>query len=199
LGYSAIGLNTKVDSADLDVIKRLDLDPKNPNELLRSLRSNRWKTEIITVNCRNKSVARQAGRDRRVDLITYPMVDNWRNNHLDRQQARLMRDSGCGYLIDTSQLLVDDPHVLRKRIEFIKRNTDNALKRGVSVVATSCAVDVWGLRDPNGMAALLSLLDVDENLVLEMVSSIPHELVVRNRGKLKTSYIASGVWVIEDE
>ena len=199
LGYSSIGLAEKIETNSIDIVSRIDLDPKNPNELLRSLRSQRWKTEIITVNCRTKSVARQAGRDRRVGLITYPIVDQWKNNHLDRQQAGLMRDSGTGYLIDLSLLLIDDAYLLRKRIEFIKRNKDNAVKRGVPVVASSCASDVWGLRDPYSLAALLSLIDVDMDHVLDMVSSNPYGLVERNRAKLKDSYIIEGVWVIEDE
>lgn len=199
LGYSSIGLTEKIESTGIDVVSRLDINPKNPNELLRNLRSHRWKTEIITVNCKTKSVARQAGRDRRVDLITYPIVDKWKNNHLDRQQAGLMRDSGTGYLIDLSQLLVVDSYLLRKRIDFIKRNKDNAVKKGVPVVASSCATDIWGLRDPYGLAALLSLLDVDEEYALDMVSSIPFGLVEKNRAKLKDSYILEGVWVVEDE
>ena len=199
LGYTTIGLNEKIETNTIDTVSRLDLNPKNTNELLRSLRSHRWKTEIITVNCRSKSVARQAGRDRRVDLINYPFADRWKDNHLDRQQAGLMRDSGTGYLIDLSKLLIDDRFKLRKHIEFIKRNKDNAGKRGVPVVASSCATTVWGLRDPYSLAALLSLFDVDEDHALDMVSSVPYGLVERNRAKLKDSYILEGVWVIEDE
>ncbi len=199
LGYTVIGLNEKPDTNIVDIVKRLDLNPKNPNELLRTLRSHRWKTEIITVNCRNKSVARQAGRDRRVDLINYPIVDKWKDNHLDRQQAGLMRDSGTGYLIDLSRLLIDDRFKLRKHIEFIKRNKDNAVKRGVPLVASSCATTIWGLRDPYGLTALLSLIDVDEDHALDLISSNPYGLVERNRAKLKDSYILEGVWVIEDE
>ena len=199
LGYTSIGLTEKAETNTIDIVKRLDLNPKNPNDLLRNLRSQRWKSEIITVNCRTKSVARQAGRDRRVDLINYPVAERWKDNHLDRKQAGLMRDSGTGYLIDLSRLLIDDRFKLRKHIEFIKRNKDNAVKRGVPVVASSCATDVWGLRDPYGLAALLSLLDIDEDHALDMVSSVPHELVDKNRAKLKDSYILEGVWVIEDE
>ncbi len=198
LGYSSIGLTQKVKTGDLDIVSRLDLDPRNPNDLNNSLKSSRWRTEIITVNCRSKSVARQAGRDNRVDLVKFPVTDKWKQNYLDRPQAGLMRDSGCGYLIDLSLLLVDDPYLLRKRIEFIKRNIHNALKKGVPVVASSCAFDVWGLRDPYGLASLLSLLDVDEEHALEMVSSVPEKLVERNREKMTKSYIVPGVWVIED-
>ena len=199
LGYTTIGLEEKTEATSIDVASRIDLNPRNPNEFLQSLRKNRWNTEVITVNCRSKKVARQAGKDRRVDLITYPVVEKWRDNHLDRQQAGLMRDSGTGYLIDVSQLLTSDPVLLRKRIEYIKRNKDNAVKRGVPVVASSFASTVWGLRDPCGLAALLSLIDVNEEHALDMVSTYPHRIVEENRAKLKDSYIVEGVWVIEDE
>jgi RNase P/RNase MRP subunit p30 len=55
------------------------------------------------------------------------------------------------------------------------------------------------LRDPYGLAALLSLLDVDEDAAFEMVSTNPYSMVSRNRAKLKDSYIEEGVWVIQDE
>jgi RNase P/RNase MRP subunit p30 len=196
LGYSLVGVAGKT---DLDVVTRLDLDPKNQNKLNQSLRSNRWRIEIIVVNCRNKSVARKAGQDRRVDLVTYPISDKWKRNYLDRQQAGLMRDSGSGYLVDVSKLLITDAFVLRKNIEYFKRNLEIAVKRGVPVVASSFATEPLKLRDPHGLAALLSLLDVDEDHALEMVSTNPYTMVMRNRIKLKNSYIQDGVLVIEDE
>ena len=199
LGYSKIGLNNKIFSNKIEIINRLDLNPKNSNELLRKLRENRWKTEIITVNCRNKSVARLAGQDRRVDLITYPLLSNWKSNHLDIKQANLMRDSGCGYLVNISHLLETDEQTLVKIIKFLKRNTDNAIKKGISIVASSCTNNIWGLRDPHGLAALLSLLEIDEKYSLETISSIPLSMVEHNRGKLNTSFIASGVVITEDE
>lgn len=198
LGYSAIGLNTILDQPDIDVVNRLDLSPKNPNMLLKNLRSYRWKTEIIIVNCRNKSVARQAGKDHRVDLITFSIDENWKNNHLDRQQAGLMKESGCGYLIDISQLLTNDPKRLRKRIECVMRDLENALRRDLPIVASSCAQDKWGLRDPYSLAALLRLLHIDEDSALNMISHVPYGMVKVNRAKLKKSYLASGVWIVED-
>ncbi|TRO51953.1 hypothetical protein E2P71_08385 [Candidatus Bathyarchaeota archaeon] len=198
LGYSAVGLSKKATVDGVDIVKRLDLDPKNPNELIKSLRSSRWNNEIIAVNCRTKTVARQAGKDNRVDLITYPLSDKWKQNFLDPQQANLMRDSNCGYLIDLSLLLIDDRYVLGKRIELLKRNTTNALKKDIPVVASSFATDKWGIRDPNGLASLLSLLDIEEELALDTVSRFPDEIITRNRDKLKDTYVLPGVWVIEE-
>jgi len=110
-----------------------------------------------------------------------------------------MRDSGGGYLVDVSKLLVTNAYFLRKNIEYLKRNLENAIKRGLPVVASSFATEPLELRDPYGLASLLSLLDVDEDHALEMVSKNPYDMVVRNRAKLKDSYVQDGVWVIEDE
>ncbi|MFC1803438.1 RNase P subunit p30 family protein [Thermoproteota archaeon] len=199
LGFGGVGLASNEEHTKLDVIHRIDLDPTNTNELLRALRKSRWNTEVITVNCRSKSVARQAGKDRRVDLISFPVTEKWEGNHLDRQQAGLMQSSGCGYFIDLSLLMIDDRYLLRKRIEFLKRNLQNAMKREIPVVASSGATDVWGLRDPHSIASLLGLLNVDEANALEMISANPKAMIDKNRGKLKDSYIVSGVCVIKDE
>jgi len=199
LGFNSIGLNKQFNSDEIDIIQRHDLEPKNPTDLKNQLRKNRWHFEIITVKCLTKAVARQAGRDRRVDLISFPLIDEWKRNHLDKQQANLMKASGCGYLIDLSLLLTDDPDILRKRILFLKRNIDNALKNNITIVASSCAKNALELRDPYGLVALLSLLNVKQENALEMISTAPWSLVEKNRAKLKDSYIAQGVWVIEDE
>jgi RNase P/RNase MRP subunit p30 len=175
------------------------LEPKNANDLLNSLRRNRWNTEVIVVNCRNKPIARQAGKDRRVDLITYPIIEDWNRNYLDRHQANLMKVAGSGYLIDLSKLFVDDPQTLKKRINFLKENTKNALKRDIPVVASSFAENAIRLRDPLGLAALLTLLDIEEEGALDMISTEPYRIIENNRTKLKDSYIAQGVWVIKDE
>ena len=90
-------------------------------------------------------------------------------------------------------LLLDDRLILRKNIESLKRNLKNAVKRGVSIVASSGATGFWGLRDPHGLASLLSLLDVDEAHALEMISSNIKTMVDENRVKLKYSHFISGL------
>ena len=198
LGYNLIGLYEKTYSSDIKIIRHLDLDPKTPNDIQKNLNKKRFEYDIILAICKTKSVARKAGTENRIDLISFPVLNNWKQNHLDIKQARLMKDAGIGYLIDLSQLLVDDNIILRKRIEFLKRNIKNALKKGVRVVGSSCASDSWGLRDPYGLVSLLCLLDVDEDHALDMISRNPYSIVEQNLGKLKDSYIGRGVWIIDD-
>ncbi len=199
LGYTAVGMkNTTSDL--IDVINRVDLYPRNQNELGKHLMKLRKRTEIIVVHCMSKSVARQAAHDRRVDLIRFPVDRTTKKRlYLDRRQAGMMRDTGAGFEVSIKDLLVDDRRLLAKRIVTIKKSLDIAIKYGLPVVASSGAEDRYGLRDPHGLAALMGLLGVDSEPALDMVSTIPMRLVADNREKLKDSFIMPGVWLIETE
>lgn len=188
LGYHSVGLNSKEKHSKIDVVYRIDLEPRNQNELSHLLGKHRWSVEVMTVMCRTRSISRQAGKDRRVDLVLFPVTERWKQNHLDRKQAGLMRDSGGGYLVDLSLLLLTDRLILRKNIEFLKRNIQNAVKKGVPVVASSGAASLWDLRDPYGLASLLSLLDIDEAHALDMISTTIRTMINDNRRKLEGSH-----------
>jgi RNase P/RNase MRP subunit p30 len=199
LGYTAVGME-KTGSDTIDVINRFDLYPRNQNELGKHLRKLRHRTEVIVVHCSSKSVARQAAHDRRVDLIRFPVDrDTKKRLYLDRRQAGMMRDTGAGFEVSIKDLLVDDRHLLAKRIVSIKKSLDIAIKHGLPVVASSGAGDRYGLRDPPGIVALMGLLGVDSEHALDMVSTNPMRLVADNREKLKDSFIMPGVWLIETE
>jgi RNase P/RNase MRP subunit p30 len=199
LGYSAVGME-KTGLNLVDIIHRVDLHPWNQNDLSKQLRKLRHSTEVIVVHCGNKSVARHAAHDHRVDLVRYPVDrDTEKRLYIDRKQAGIMRDTGAGFEVCIKDLLVDDRHLLVKRVVAIKKSLDIALKYGLPIVVSSGAEDRFSLRDPHGLAALMSLLGVDIEPALDMVSTNPTRLVTANREKLKNSYVLPGVWVIETE
>ncbi len=198
LGYSKIGVEGNKKSDSLDLVNRVDLYPRNQNDLGKQLRKLRYKAEIIVVHCTTRSVSRQAARDNRVDFCRFPISGGKRLQYLDRRQAGLMRDSGAGYEVCLRDLLVDDRVQLIKRIGIIRKSLNIAMKYNLPVVASSGAEDVYGVRDPNGLASLLSLLGVDEEPALDMVSSIPNGVIEENRAKLGPNFIEPGVWIIDE-
>ncbi|MEM2576974.1 MAG: RNase P subunit p30 family protein, partial [Candidatus Bathyarchaeia archaeon] len=58
---------------NVDLASRIDLKPNNKMELLSNLRKLRRKFEIISVECTSNKIAVTAARDRRVDLISFPL------------------------------------------------------------------------------------------------------------------------------
>jgi ribonuclease P/MRP protein subunit RPP1 len=198
LGYSRIGVEGNKKSDILDIVNRVDLNPRNQNELGKQLRKLRYKTEIIVVHCATRSVSRQAARDNRVDFCRFPISGGKRIQYLDRRQAGLMRDSGAGYEVCVQELFVDDRVQLIKRIGIIRKSLNIALKYGLPVVASSGANDPNGLRGPHELASLLSLLGVDEEPAMDMVSTVPNGVIEENRAKLGPNFIAPGVWIIDE-
>lgn len=74
----------------MNFASRVNLRPRNPDELLSQLRRLRRKFEVICVLCESKEVARQAAKDRRVDLLSFPLLD-FRRRFFDRAEAELAR------------------------------------------------------------------------------------------------------------
>ena len=79
-------LKTICSEVGLDFVSRVDIRPKNQNELLTMLRKLRRRIEVLCVLCETKEIARQAAKDHRVDLLCFPMMD-YRKRFFDRAEA----------------------------------------------------------------------------------------------------------------
>jgi len=178
----------------LDVISRVDLKPRTAGALKASLRRVRTLYVVVAVECHSKAVARQAARDHRVDVVYFPPGSGlW----FDDAEARLAAQSGCAYeinLIDLFTLIAErNTRGLRRVAEGIW----NAYRRGVPVILSSGASEPLEMREPRGLASLLTLLDIEPEDAVEMISENPWSIVERNRGKLSGEYVAPGVRIIK--
>lgn len=197
LGYSAVGCGGDPPSdAPIDVISRLDIAPRNQQDLQRMLKGNRRKHEVISVLCLSKGVARRAAKNPKVDLLRFPRCPSRRTVWLDRQQASLAGEGGCQFEVVASDLLTQDPEKLGYVIKQLEKEVLNARRYDVPVVLSSGADSVHGMRDPRSLAALMSLVGLGEEESLDLVSVNPWALVERNRDNLSASYVSPGVRVM---
>jgi RNase P/RNase MRP subunit p30 len=211
LGYDRIGFSTnifsdknKIDAVQnfcketrIDFVSRIDLAPKNRNDLKSQLRKVRRKYEIICVKCKSKEVARQAAQDRRVDLLNFPSL-HFRNRFFDRSEAVLARKSLTALEIDVIPLLVLEGSSRARFLSFLRRETTIAKDFHIPIILSSGATKTTLLRKPREIAALLSLLDLDDTSALDAISYNPNAIVARNRGKLNSSFIAPGIRIIKE-
>jgi RNase P/RNase MRP subunit p30 len=179
----------------LEVISRIDLNPKTAGALKAALRRVRRLYEVVAVECRSKAVARQAARDHRVDVVYLPPDSGlW----FDEAEARLSAQTGCAYEINLSEFLAllgeGDARALRRVAEGV----ENAYRKDVDIVLSSGASTRLEMRDPRGLASTLTLLDVEYEEALEMVSENPWSIVQRNRRRLSGEYVTSGVRIIRE-
>ncbi len=179
----------------IDLASRLDLKPRTPNELMHNLRMFRRKFEIIAVTCETKIVARQAAKDRRVDLLNFPSLD-FRRRFFDMAEAELASKALASLEIDMKPLLTLEGPARIKLLSSLRREATTAREFHVPIIISSGVSDELFMRRPRELAALASLFDLDEVSAIEAVSKNPVAVVKRNREKLSSRFVAPGIRVI---
>jgi len=212
LGYSQIGVPLPPDVKDetvsklrqvsrefgLDFVTRLDLVSRNPGELLAGLRKFRRSFEVVSVLCNSKPVARQAAKDRRVDLLCFQSFDP-KKRFFDRAEAELASASSAAFEIDLAQVLSSLEG--RSSLGFftcLRREVATAKSHRMPLVFSSGASQPLLLRKPQDYAALAFLFDVDASFALEALTNSPAQVVERNRRRQSSEYVAPGVRVIKE-
>lgn len=176
------------------LITRLDLKPERPSELLRELRRLRRRFEVVSVMCASKAVARQAAKDRRVDLLSFPTDP--RRRFFDRAEAELASGSLASLEVEMAPLLMLRGGPRIRLLSSLRSEVDIARQRGVPIVVSSGVTDEYLLRTPHDYAALASVFDLPLSLGLRALSENPRSIVERNREKLSLGYVAPGIRVI---
>jgi RNase P/RNase MRP subunit p30 len=209
LGYSLLGVSlpskAKPDTIrflrntcrnyGVDFAKRIGLTPKSSGELLKSLRQFRRKFDLVSVNCFSKSVARQAAKDHRVDLVVFPS-SNPRERFFDYAEARLASQGVAALEINMVLILRSAGFSRVRLLSCLRREVAIAEKLGVPVIISSGAVDSFQLRGPHDFASLAMLFGMDGRSALKAVSVAPLDIVERNRRKLDSSHVARGIRVV---
>jgi len=180
---------------DLDFVSRIDLEPANTNELLKSLRLLRRSVEILSVKCVSKSVARQAAKDRRVDILSFSPIDV-KKRFFDSAEAELASKAGVSLELDLAPLLYLHRYRRIRLLSKMREETSIAKKSGVPIVLSSGANDVRLLRKPEDYASLGYLFGLNLDDAKRSMSEIPREIIERNRRKLDPNYVAPGVYII---
>lgn len=181
----------------MDFASRVDIRPKTPNDLLRMLRRLRRKFEVICVICENKQVARQAAKDRRVDLLNFSSLD-FRKRFFDEAEAELASSSLAALEIDIRPLLILEGPSRIRLLSSLRREVTVAREFHVPIVISSGVSEEKLLRKPREMAVLAFLFGLDEPSALMAVAQAPAAIVKRNREKLSPNFVAEGIRVIKE-
>lgn len=194
-GDELIQLRSACKEAGIDLASRVDLKPKTPEELLNNIRNLRREFEIIAVACESKNVARQAAKDRRVDLLNFPGLD-FRRRFFDRAEAELTSNGAAALEIDTSPILTLEGPARIRLLSCLRRDVATAQALHVPIVISSGTPSILLMRKPLEHAALASLFDLKKENALDATSKNPTHIVKRNREKLNPDFVAPGIRVI---
>jgi RNase P/RNase MRP subunit p30 len=183
--------------AEIDFVSRADFYARSENELMHFLRKFRRLFEVICILCEDKEVARQAAKDRRVDLLNFPSLDH-RKRFFDRAEAELASGALAALEVDVKPLLVLEGPPRVRLLTSLRREVAVAREFHVPVVVSSGFGEARFMRMPRGMASLGFLFGLDEEAGLNAVSTVPSAIVERNRQKLSSRFVAPGITVLRE-
>ncbi|MCL1978096.1 MAG: hypothetical protein FWG55_08380 [Candidatus Bathyarchaeota archaeon] len=190
-------LKTACKDAGIEPVLRADLYPRNENDLMNSLRRLRRKFDIICVFCDSKDISRQAAKDRRVDLLNFPNLD-YRKRFFDRSEAELASNSNAALEIDVKPLLALEGPARTRFLSCLRREVAIAKAFGVPLIISSGVSEERFIRMPRDMASLSYLFGLGNVEALDAVSFNPLAIVLRNREKLGSSFVAPGVSIVKE-
>jgi RNase P/RNase MRP subunit p30 len=209
LGYSLVGiplppnatrkqisqLRHICNNVKLDFASRTNISPRNSSELLRDLRRYRRKFEIIAIRCNTKEVARQAAKDRRVDLLQFS-VTNMRQRFFDEQEAELASQALSSLEIELAPMLQLTSFSRIRLLSRLRKEAATAERTDVPVILSSGATTEQLMRGPHDYAALTTIFELSLASALKALSETPLAAVERNRRKLSPDYVAPGIRVV---
>jgi ribonuclease P/MRP protein subunit RPP1 len=174
---------------------RVDLRPRTPEELLKDVRKLRRRVELVAIMCESKAVARQAAKDRRVDLLNFPQPD-FRKAFFDSAEAELAQACLACLEVDVGQLLTKEGATRVRLLSSLRKEVQVAKEFHVPIVLSSGVSEEFLIRRPMDLAAFSSLLGLNMDFAIDAVSKNPMAIVRRNREKLNPRFIAPGIRVI---
>jgi len=193
----AAALKAVCAQAGVDFVLRADYKPRSQEDLMRFLRKYRRSFEVICVVCDDKEVARQAAKDRRVDLLSFPSLD-YHKRFFDRAEAELAGSSLTALEVDVKPLLVMEGPPRVRLLSSLRREVAIALEFHVPLVLSSGVGEEGLMRMPRDLASLGYLFGLGESEALDAVSTNPSAIVLRNREKLTSRFIAPGIRVVKE-
>jgi RNase P/RNase MRP subunit p30 len=210
LGFNTVGIATsgQIQSTALEKcfrickehgvegVKRVNLKPESAEELIKRLRSVRGIFDVVAVNCETKTVARQAAKDRRVDVLNFPYLRY--GDLFDEAEAQLASSSNATLEINIVDIVKTQRPLLPKVFLILHRRLAAARKHDIPIIVSSGAKIVYDLHAPRDLASLMQCFGLSKYESLNSVSTTPMELIRRNREKFSPSYVSLGVKLVEE-
>jgi RNase P/RNase MRP subunit p30 len=179
----------------VDLVTRVDVAPRSVGELLKSLKASRRRAEVVAVNCFSKAIARQAAKDRRVDLLSFPSTSP-RKHFFDRAEAKLASGALAALEIEMTPLLKLQGFRRCLLLSTLRKEVQVAGKAGVPVVLSSGADEPYLLRCSEDYASLSYLFGIELHAARKALSENPRAIIDRNRKKLSPDFVSPGVYIV---
>jgi ribonuclease P/MRP protein subunit RPP1 len=189
LGYTK-SIITKIQNTKVNgLFPRIDIVPRNLQDLMTSLNKFRYNYQVISVLCVSKKIAKYASKDSRVDVLKYPINNRAPISRFTKEQAKLATENKISYEVDSRSFIQKSNTMLTHFLRQLKNDIQIAQKYDIPVVMSSGATTIYEIREPRALSALLCLIEISIEDSLKMISSNPQFILDKNKNiKLKEEF-----------
>jgi RNase P/RNase MRP subunit p30 len=174
----------------LNIVFRYDINTENPKKLRETVRKIWRRYEIVSAYCISKKIARIAGKDSRINILTFP---------LDTSIKDIFNDAQCSLMKAKNQYLeiryieIAKSTDLERRYANLLRWVKIAYENKIPIIASSGASRPQTLRSPFEIASILTNSGLDIKSARDSISTIPMKLIeqgtLKTRGRLINKYV----------
>jgi ribonuclease P/MRP protein subunit RPP1 len=184
---------------DLEVYLGVTIDmenSKNISDLKNIISKVREKALIVTVAGGNYNINRTACEDSRVDVLTHPGLGRTEGG-LDEPILKAANVNDVTIEINFREIL----NSFRKPRSYILNHIASNIRLcdhfRVQMVVSSSAKSIWEMRPPREMVSMANSLGLDLGKAFAAVTSLPQEIIEKNKKTLEGDRITKGVEIVE--
>lgn len=171
------------DSAGIDIVKAIMIKASSPEDMNKSAQKCRNKAELLLVHGGDYDVNRAACENPLIDVICHPELGR-HDSGLDHICAKAAADNNVAVEINFREILELNKKQRVYTLSAMEKNIKLCKKYGAPLITSSAAVNKWGMRGGRELASIAHLLGLDLREAIDSVSTIPEEIVKKNREKL---------------
>jgi len=181
----------------IEIITRLDIDGKGlaKNQIIPILRKQRRNTPLIAIKCYDAELTGWAAQDNRVDILSFPI--NQIGKLFTNSVAKLMIKFEKYLELSLAHLYLLPENARIQAVRQIKQAMNIANKKNVLMIINSGSTSVSQLRSPWDLISLAQTLSNTSQI--DSLSKIPINLVLKNKVKISSDYIAPGIFKITEK
>jgi len=178
-----------------EVFQGIELAEENPSKLQGLIGKFRKTVDVLIVHGGSEKTNRAAVENPRVDILNHPAFE--KSSGLNQVLAKTASENNVAIGLNLRPIL----HLRGSRrihlLSDLRANLELARKYEVSLILLSDAASIFDLRAPMEILALGELCGLEENEVVEALSTVPEEILSRNRPG--PGFIREGIEVLEED
>jgi ribonuclease P/MRP protein subunit RPP1 len=191
LGLSGLGIvryytgriEKMPEKKDIDLVSAVIIKPDSKEELDATAKKIRNKIEVLMVHGGNYDVNRAACENSMVDVLCHPELGR-RDSGLDHICVKAAQENNVAIEINFREILESYKRQRIYVISSMMKNIKLCRKYNTNVITTSGAITKWGMRGGRELAAITHLLGLDLGDAISSLSTLPMEIIGKNREKL---------------